>query len=81
MTKSHGEIFGLVPYGFRPPTLARVQEIFWNAEDECFPWPTLFGGGCTANLRSVPRHPWQAFLLAASVTWRLCTSQNSGRER
>ncbi len=80
MTKSHGEIFGLVPYDFRPPSLARARETFWNTEDERFLVPTMFGVGWTVNLRSAPRHPWQALLLAASVTWRLCNRQNSGRE-
>ena len=81
MAKSHGEIFELVPYNFRLPTLARVRETFWNAEDERFLVPTLFGVGWTVNLRSAPRHPWQALPLAAFVAWRLRSRRNSGRER
>ncbi|MDP8952183.1 MAG: hypothetical protein M3N18_08105 [Actinomycetota bacterium] len=81
MAKSHGEIFGVVPYDFRPPTLARARETFWNTGDERFPLPTLFGVGWTVNLRSAPRHPWQALLLVAFVAWRLRARRNSGRER
>ncbi len=81
MAKSHGKILGLVPYDFRAPTLARARETFWIVEDERFLVPTFFGVGWTVNLRSAPRHPWQALLLAAFVTWRLRTRQNSGRER
>ncbi len=81
MAKSHGEIFGLVPYDFRPPTLARARETFWNTEDERFLVPTMFGVGWTMNLRSAPRHPCQALLLAAFVTWRLRARRNFGGER
>ena len=81
MAKSHGEIFELVPYDFRLPTLARVRETFWNAEDERFLVPTLFSVGWTVNLRSAPHHPWQALLLSAFVAWRLRARRNPGRER
>jgi Family of unknown function (DUF5808) len=81
LAKSHGETFELVPYDFRLPTLARVRETFWNTEDERFLVPTLFGVGWTVNLKSAPRHPSQALLLAAFVAWRLRARRNSGRER
>ncbi len=81
MAKSHGKILGLVPYDFRSPTLARARETFWNAEDERFLVPTFFGVGWTVNLRSAPRHPLQALLLAALVIWRLRGRRSSGRER
>jgi len=68
---SHGKIFGLVPYDFRTPNIARARETFWNAGDERFLVPTFFGVGWTVNLRSAPRHPLQALLLAAFVLWRL----------
>jgi hypothetical protein len=78
---SHGKIFGLVPYDFRPPSLARARETFWNARDPRFLVPTFFGVGWTVNLRSAPRHPWQALLLAAFIIWRLRARWNRGRER
>lgn len=81
MAKSHGKIFGLIPYDFRAPTLARAGETFWNAEDERFLVPTFFEVGWTVNLRSAPRHPLQVLLLAALVIWRLHTRRSSGRER
>ena len=69
--KSHGRILGLVPYDLRVPTLARTRERVWNAGDERFFVPTVFGAGWTVNLRSAPRHPLQALLLAAFILWRI----------
>ncbi len=69
--RSHGKIFGLVPYDLRAPTLARLRERLWNAGDARFLVPTVFGVGWTVNFRSAPRHPAQALLLAAFVLWRL----------
>ncbi len=81
VARSHGKIFGLVPYDLRVPTLARARATFWNARDERFLVPTFLGVGWTVNLRSAPRHPWQALLLAAFVAWRLRARRSSGRER
>jgi len=77
--RSHGKIFGLVPYDLRPPSLERARRTFWNAEDPRFLVPTFFGAGWTANLRSVPRHPLQALLLAAFILWRLLVGRRRGR--
>jgi hypothetical protein len=77
--RSHGKIFGLVPYDFRPPSLERAHRTFCNAEDSCFLVPTFFGVGWTANLRSAPRHPLQALLVAAFVPWRLRAGLRRGR--
>jgi hypothetical protein len=76
---SHGKIFGLVPYDFRTPSLVRMGERLWNARDERFIVPTIFGVGWSVNLRSAPRHPLQALLLAAVIFWRLRARWNSGR--
>ncbi len=65
MARSHGKILGLVPYDLRLPNLSRARRKLWNAEDERFLVPTFFGVGWTVNLRSAPRHPFQALLLAA----------------
>ena len=77
--RSHGKIFGLVPYDFRPPSLERARRTFWNAEDSGFLVPTFFGVGWTANLKSAPRHPLRALLLAALVVWRLRDGRRRGR--
>lgn len=69
--KSYGKVIGLVPYDLRAPTFARARERLWNAGDERFLVPTVFGVGWTVNLRSAPRHPLQALLIAAFVLWRL----------
>ena len=77
--RSHGKIFGLVPYDFRPPSLERARRTFWNAEDSRCLVPTFFGVGWTANPKSAPRHPLQALLLAAFVLWRLRAGRRRGR--
>ena len=81
MVGSHGKLFGFVPYDLRPPSLARIRERLWSARDERFLVPTVFGVGWTVNLRSAPRHPLQALLLAALIFWRLRARWNSGRGR
>ena len=79
VVRSHGKIFGLVPSDFRPPSLERARWTFWNAEDSRFLVPTFFGVGWTANLKSAPRHPLQALLLAAFILWRLRAGRRQGR--
>jgi hypothetical protein len=71
MARSHGKILGLVPYDFRFPSPGRARRTFWNSRDERFLVPTFFGVGWTTNLRSAPRHPLQAVLVAAFVLWRI----------
>ncbi len=70
MARPHGKLLGLIPYDFRLPTLERVRRTLWNAREESFIVPTVFGVGWTVNLRSAPRHPLQAGLLVAFVLWR-----------
>ncbi len=77
--RSHGKIFGLVPYDFRPPSLERARRTFWNAQDSGFLVPTFFGVSWTTNLKSAPRHPLQALLLAAFMLWRLWAGRRRGR--
>jgi hypothetical protein len=79
VVRSRGKILGLVPYDFRSLSLERAQRTFRNAEYSHFLVPTFYGVGWTANLRRAPRHPWQAFLLAAFVLWRLRVGRRRGR--
>ncbi|MBI3969378.1 MAG: hypothetical protein HY329_27355 [Chloroflexi bacterium] len=44
-----------VPYDFRPPTLARVRERWWNRDDQRILTPHTFGWGWSINLREVAR--------------------------
>lgn len=69
--RSHGKILGLLPYEFRFPGPGRARSTFWNARDERFLVPTLFGVGWTFNLRSAHKHLLQAVLAAAPVLWRI----------
>ncbi len=77
----HGKIFRLLPYDFRPLTLARLRRTLWNREDERFLVPISFGVGWSVNLRSAPPHPLQALLLAALILWRLRARQVTERGR
>ena len=78
---SHGKIFGLLPYDFGPPTLACLRRTLWNRGDERFLVPISFGVGWSVNLRSAPRHPLQALLLAALILWRLRARRDPERGR
>ena len=81
MAGSHGKLFGLLPYDFRPPTLTRLRRTLWNREDERFPVPIYIGVGWSVNLRNAARHPPQALLLAALILWRLGARWDSVRGR
>ena len=74
---SHGKIFGLLSYDNRSPALSRLRRTLPNRGDERFLVPIFFGVGWSVNLRSVPRHPLQALLLAALKLWRLRTRRDS----
>ena len=46
----HGALGGVIPYDFRPPTLARLRETYWAPEvDELFR-PQAFGVGWGVNV-------------------------------
>jgi hypothetical protein len=45
-----GEVAGVVPYDFRPPTLERARERWWNPDDDRLFVPQVFGVGWTVNL-------------------------------
>ena len=53
----HGELAGFVPYEFRPPTLARVRERWWNPDDPRVLTPHVFGVGWSVNLGRLLRAP------------------------
>ena len=48
--RSHGT-FLRVPFEFRVPTLPRIRERLWNAEEKRLLMPQVFGVGWTLNLR------------------------------
>jgi len=48
----HGEVFG-VPYDFRPPSLQRSRERWWNPDDPRLFTPRDFGVGRSINLARV----------------------------
>ena len=49
-----GDAFN-VPYDFRPPTVERVQERWWNPDDERVLTPHVFGVGWSINLFQLRR--------------------------
>ncbi len=69
MPGSHGKILGLVPYDLRVPSFGKIRRTLWNADEERFIVPTIFGAGWTVNLRSATRHPLQAGVVVARVLW------------
>ena len=44
----HGKL-GFIPYDFRLPTMARLKESFWNAEDARIFTPEVWGIGWAIN--------------------------------
>jgi len=51
----HGELAGVVPYDFRPPTLERLRRSVWDPESDRLVVPQAFGVGWTVNLARVVR--------------------------
>lgn len=53
--RTHGELFGFVPYDFRVPTLERLRARTWNPDLARVLTPNTFGVGWTLNLGRVAR--------------------------
>lgn len=49
MNTSKQGAFLRVPYDFRKPTLARIQERWWNPDDKRIFTPHVFGWGYAIN--------------------------------
>ena len=59
----HGQLFGVVPYDLRPPTLGRLRATLWDPANPHLLVPTLFGVGWSVNLGGL-RPPSRRSLLA-----------------
>lgn len=55
MSKLKHGIFLNVPYDFRRPTVARIQERWWNRNDKRIITPRVFGWGYAINFYQVLR--------------------------
>ena len=51
----HGQLAGFLPYEFRPPTVERVRERWWNPDDPRVLTPHVFGVGWSVNLARLVR--------------------------
>jgi hypothetical protein len=49
----HGDLAGVVPYDFRPPTVERLRERVWAPDDPRVIMPRVFGVGWTLNVGRV----------------------------
>jgi len=49
----HGHLAGFIPYDFRPPTLARVRDAWWNPDDPRIFTDRVFGVGWAINVGRV----------------------------
>jgi len=49
----HGRVAGLVPYDFRPPTLERMREAYWNPDEPRIFTDRVLGVGWAINLYSL----------------------------
>jgi hypothetical protein len=52
----HGLLFGRIPYDWRPPTLGRIRDAFWQPESSKVLPPTVFGVGWSINVGRI-LHP------------------------
>ena len=51
----HGEMFGVIPYDFRAPSMDRMRERMWNPKDNHFFTPMWWGMGWSFNFGAVAR--------------------------
>jgi len=51
----HGDIARFVPYDFRFPSIARVQERWWNPDLDQIFTPNVFGVGWAINVGRIAR--------------------------
>jgi len=51
----HGRLAGFVPYDFRPPTLERFKDAWWNPDDPRIFTDRVFGVGWAVNVGRVVR--------------------------
>lgn len=45
----HGKVLDVVPYDFRPPTLQRFREAYWNPDSDSLFSDRVFGVGWAVN--------------------------------
>jgi hypothetical protein len=65
----HGSLFGVMPYDFRPPSLNRFKDAWWNPDDQRLFTPREFGVG------------WAVNLARALELLRGCQKQDAGEDR
>lgn len=51
----HGRLVGFVPYDFRPPTVQRFKDAWWNPDDPTIFTDRVFGVGWSVNLGRVAK--------------------------
>lgn len=51
----HGRLAGFIPYDFRPPTVERVKDAWWNPDEPRIFTDRVFGVGWSVNLGRVAR--------------------------
>ena len=49
----HGRVAGIVPYDFRPPTLERLHEAYWNPDEPRVFTDRVLGVGWAINFYSL----------------------------
>jgi hypothetical protein len=51
----HGKLLGVVPYDFRPPSLGKLREAYWNTESDTIFTDRPLGVGWAVNIPAVLR--------------------------
>ncbi len=57
----HGRVLGAVPYDFRPPTIERIRDAYWNPYSDHLLSDRVFGVGWAVNLYRAKVLMQQAF--------------------
>jgi hypothetical protein len=67
-----GEAFGVVPYDFERPSLAKIRDRMWNPASDRIFMPKAFGIGWDLNLAALKRrYPLLFWLLVGLVALRV----------
>jgi hypothetical protein len=51
----HGKLLGVVPYDFRPPSVAKLREAYWNTKSDTIFTDRPLGVGWAVNIPAVLR--------------------------
>jgi hypothetical protein len=73
-----GQVLGIVPYDFRPPTWERIRRAYWNTEDPRLFTDRVFGVGWALNLHRASELLEEGFRALMGTAPRAIPQSSSG---